>query len=108
MPWVTEKFCREGETLRLFMIECAPVSCHELWFAVTALSDEVEGGPGVFVTLPDSVVRKGLATGWTPGVGKPDRGSYRLDVELPASERELLALQQLLEASYATAFDSPR
>jgi hypothetical protein len=106
-PWVADRPCGERETLRLFMIECAPLSCRQLWFAITALGEEGEGGPGIFVTLPDSIVRKGLTSGWTSRAEKPARGRYLLDVELPACEQELLALQQLLEASYATAFDSP-
>jgi hypothetical protein len=88
------------------MIECDPLSCRQLWFAITAL-DDAEGGPGVFVTLPDSVVSKGFAGG-TARVEQAERGRYLLDVELPACEQELSALQHLLEARYASAFDSPR
>jgi hypothetical protein len=107
-PWVAEIPCRDRETLNLFMIECAPLSCRQLWFAITALGDEAAGGPGVFVTLPESVMRKGLTSKWTARVEEPESGRYFVDVALPACEPELLALQQLLEASYATAFDSAR
>jgi len=104
---VAEIPCRDRETLGIFMIECAPLSCRQLWFAITALSEEVEGGPGIFVTLPESVVRNGLTTGWAARDEQPQWGRYFVDVELPACEQELLALQQMLEASYATAFDWP-
>jgi hypothetical protein len=106
-PRVPDRPCRERETIRLFMIECPPLSCRQLWFAITALSEEVEGGPGIFVTLPDSIVRKGLTSGWTSRAEKAKWGHYLVDVELPACEQELLALQQLLEAIYTAAFDSP-
>jgi hypothetical protein len=105
---VAEIPCRDRQTLRIFMIECAPLSCRQLWFAISALSDEVDGGPGIFVTLPESVVRKGLTSGWNTRVEKLEPELCFVDVELPACEQELLALQQLLEASYATAFGSPR
>jgi hypothetical protein len=107
MPWVSEQPGRERDTLTLFMIDCIPLSCHEPWFAITARGDEVEGGPGVVVTLPDRLGPRTFANGWKPRVKTAQRGRYLKDVQLPACEQELLALQQLLKASYASAFDSP-
>jgi hypothetical protein len=37
-------------------MDCAPLSCHEPWFATHAFDDDTNDGPGIVVILPDAVV----------------------------------------------------
>jgi hypothetical protein len=55
MPWVVESPCGARERLKLFMLDCTPLSCHEPWFAINAIDDNVDDTPGIFVILPDAV-----------------------------------------------------
>jgi len=45
MPWVAESPSRDR--LKLFMLECPPLCCHEPWFAISAVDDETDDVPGM-------------------------------------------------------------
>ena len=54
MPWVAESPSGARERLKLFVLDCAPLSCHEPWFAISAVDDDTDDVPGVVVVLSDA------------------------------------------------------
>jgi hypothetical protein len=104
MPWVIESPCGARERLRLFMLKCTPLSCHEHWFAINAIDDNLDDGPGIFVILQDAVVDRATAIGCGAGVEAIGKGRSITAIGLPTSEKELRELQHLLRVTYTTAF----
>jgi hypothetical protein len=105
MPWVVESPCDARETLKLFMLDCAPLSCHEPWFAIHAIEDDPEDGPGIIVILPESVADRVSAIGPTGGLEPIGSRRSITAIGLPTSGEEFQALQRLLEVTYAAAFE---
>jgi len=68
MPWVIESSCGARERLRLFMLKCSPLSCHEPWFAINAIDDNLDNGPAIFVILQDAAADRATAIGYGAGV----------------------------------------
>jgi hypothetical protein len=104
MPWVVESSPGVGERLNLFVLDCAPLSCHEPWFAISALDDDTDDVPGIVVILSDAVAeRAALIDG---GAGFARIGSQRsiTVMRLPTSEQDFRALRLLLEITYTAAF----
>jgi hypothetical protein len=106
MPWVVENPCDVRETLKLFMLDCSPLSCHEPWFAINAIDDDTDDGSGILVILPDSIADRATAIGHAVGIETIGRGRSITAIGLPTSENEFQALQRLLEVTYAAAFES--
>ena len=106
MPWVVESSDQIEGVLRVFVIDCDLLSCHEPWFAVNELNGEAEVGPGLFVVLPDSLLRRGLAEEWAVGQERIGGNRCLSAVELPMCPAELVALQQMLFVSYSSGFES--
>ncbi len=105
MPWVVEKAGTAGETLKLFLVSCNALSCHEPWFAISAFENDLDNGPGIFVVLPDVVADRAAAIGCAAGIEAIGRRRSITAIGLPTSEGEFEALQRLLEVTYAAAFD---
>jgi hypothetical protein len=105
MPWVVESPCAVRETLKLFVLECTPLACHEPWFAINAIDDDTDDGPGIIVILPDAVADRATATGGRAGIEPIGSRRSITAIGLPTSEKEFQALQRLLEVTYAAAFD---
>jgi hypothetical protein len=104
MPWVVESPCGARERLKLFVLDCTPLSCHEPWFALNAIDDNIDDVPGIFVILPDAVANRATAIGCRAGIEPIGRQRSITAIGFPTSANEFQALQQLLEATYAAAF----
>ena len=105
MPWVVERPSTARETLRLFVVNCGPLSCHEPWFAINAIDDDIDHGPGIFVILPDAVADRAKAIGCAAGIEPIGKQRSITAIGLPTSEGEFEALQRLLEVTYSEVFD---
>jgi hypothetical protein len=105
MPWVAESPCGERETLRLFMLDCGPLSCREPWFAINVIDDDTDDGPGIVVILPDAIADRATAIGHAAGIEPIGRGRSITAIGLPTSGSEFQALQRLLEVTYTAAFE---
>lgn len=105
MPWVVESPCAAREMLKLFVIDCTPLSCHEPWFAINAIDDDTDDGPGIIVILSDAVADRVTAMGRTAGIERIGKRRSITAIGLPTSEEEFQALQRLLEVIYAAAFE---
>jgi hypothetical protein len=104
MPWVVESSCGARERLRLFMLDCAPLSCHEPWFAINAVDDDTDDVSGIVVILSDAVAERATSIGGGAGIARIGRQHSITSIGLPTSEQEFQALQQLLEVTYVAAF----
>jgi hypothetical protein len=104
MPWVVESSPGAQERLNLFMLDCAPLSCHQPWFAVSALDDDTDDVPRIVVILSDRIAER--VTSIDGGAGLARIGGQRsiTVIGLPTSEHELQALQRLLGVTYTAAF----
>jgi hypothetical protein len=107
MPWVVESPCGPWERLKLFMLDCAPLSCHEPWFAINEVDDETDDASGIVVVLSDAVADRATSIGCGGGITPIGRQRSITAIGLPTSEQEFQALQQLLEVTYAAAFGPP-
>jgi hypothetical protein len=105
MPWVVESPCGARGTLKLFMLDCSPLSCHEPWFAINTLDGDSEDGPGVLVILPDAMADRATTIGHAAGIKPIGRGRSITAIGLPISGSEFEALQRLLEVTYTAAFE---
>jgi hypothetical protein len=105
MPWVAESPCVARETLKLFVLDCTPLSCHEPWFAINAIDDDTDDGPGIVVILPDAVADRVTAMGCTAGLERIRTRRSIAAIRLPTSAEDFQALQRLLEVTYASAFE---
>jgi hypothetical protein len=104
MPWVVEGPCAARATLKLFMLDCTPLSCQEPWFAINAIEDDTDDGPGIFVILPDAMADRAAAIGCTAERSSSGGPARSPPIALPTSEEEFQALPRLLEVTYAAAF----
>lgn len=105
MPWVVERQCATGETLKLFMLDCTPLSCHEPWFAINAIDDDIDSGSGIVMMLPDAVVDRATAIGSAAGIEPIGTGRSITVIGFPTSENEFRALQRFLEVTYAVILE---
>jgi hypothetical protein len=105
MPWVVETPCGARGTLKLFMLECSPLSCHEPWFAINPMDGGSEDRPGVLVILPDAMADRATTIGHAAGIEPIGRGRSVTAIGLPISGSEFEALQRLLEVTYTAAFE---
>jgi|GEM_PF-5097521 hypothetical protein len=108
MPWVAESPCTAREMLKLFVLDCTPLSCHEPWFAINSIDDDTDDGPGIIVIFSDAVADRATATGCTGELERIGRRRSITAIGLPTSEEEFQALQRLLEVTYAAAFESSK
>jgi hypothetical protein len=104
MPWVAESPSRER--LKLFMLECPLLCCHEPWFAISAVDDDTDDVPGIVVILSDAIAERATSIGGDAGIARIDGQRSITVIGLPTSEQELQALQRLLEVTYTAAFGS--
>jgi hypothetical protein len=104
IPWVIESACGARERLMLFVLDCPPLSRHEPWFAISAIDDSIDDGPGIVVILPDAVADRATVIGGRVGIEPIGKRRSITAIALPASEKEFQALQKLLEVTYAAAF----
>jgi hypothetical protein len=104
MPWVAQSRSGARERLKLFVLDCAPLSCHEPWFAISAVDDDTDDVPGVVVVLSDAVAERATSIGGGAGIAPIGRQRSITVIGLPTSEQELRALQRLLEVTYNAAF----
>src|ERR1700722_3011118 len=104
MPWVVESPCDAREPLKLFMLDCAPLSCHEPWFAINAIEEDPDDVPGIIVILPEAVADRATAIGCRLGFEPTGRRRSLTAIGFPTSGEEFQALQRLLEVTYAAAF----
>jgi hypothetical protein len=86
------------------MLGCAPLSCHEPWFAISAVDDDTDDVPGVVVILSDAVAERATSIGGGAGIARIGRQRSITVIGLPTSEQEFQALQRLLEVTYDAAF----
>jgi hypothetical protein len=108
MPWVTERVSSDPETLRQFMINCRPLSCHEPWFAIMSHIGRQADWVEPIVVLPETVARRGFATGWPIVSEKFAEARPHIGLEMPICPVEFAALQQMLTAGYCWTFASHR
>src|ERR1700735_2483208 len=54
MPWVVESSRGARQKLKLFMLDCTPLSCREPWFAINEVDNDTEDVPGIVVILKDT------------------------------------------------------
>jgi hypothetical protein len=104
MPWVVESPCGARQGLKLFMLDCTPLSCHEPWFAINAGDDDTEDVPGIVVILSDAVAERATSIGGVAGIVRIGSRRSITAIGLPTSQGEFKALQQLLKVTYAAAF----
>jgi hypothetical protein len=82
-----------------------PVVLREPWFAINAIDDDTDDGPGIIVILSDAVADRVTAMGRTAGIERIGKRRSITAIGLPTSEEEFQALQRLLEVIYAAAFE---
>lgn len=58
MPWVVASSAGTREGVNLLMLDCDPLSCHEPWFAISALDDDTDDVPGIVVIISDTVAER--------------------------------------------------
>ena len=87
------------------MLDRTPLSCDEPWFAINVIDDDTYDAPGSHVILPDAVVDRATAIGGTAGIEPIGSGRSITAIGLPTSAHEFHALQQLLQVTYAAAFE---
>jgi hypothetical protein len=104
MPWVVERPSGAEDTLRLFVLDCPLLSCHEPWFAILAIDDDTDSGPWIVVVLPDEVACRAEGMD-TAGIERIGTRRSIITIGLPTSEEELHAVQLLLEMAYGAAFE---
>ena len=104
MPWVVESDPGVGERVDLFVLHCAPLSCHEPWFAITALDDDTDDLPGIVAILSDTVAERAALMDGGAGIARIGRQRSITVMGLPTSDQDLRALQRLLEITYTSAF----
>ena len=104
MPWVVESPCDTRDGLKLFMLDCEPLSRHEPWFAINAFDDDTLDSPGIFVSLPNAVADRATSFASWVGIEPIARRRSITAIGLPTCEGEFQALQQLLEITYVAAF----
>jgi hypothetical protein len=105
MPWVVESPSDARETLNLFMLDCAPLSCHEPWFAINAIEEDSDDVPGIIVILPEALADRASAIGCMTGIEPIGRRRSITAIGFPTSGEEFETLQRLLEVTYAAAFE---
>jgi hypothetical protein len=105
MPWVVEHPTQER--LKLFMLECPPLCCHEPWFAISTVDDDSDDVPGIVVILSDAIAERATSIGGGAGIARIGGQRSITVIGLPTSEQELQALQRLLEVTYIAAFGPP-
>jgi hypothetical protein len=109
LPWAVELPPTEKPGFgRLLVVDCPVLACREPWFAVNALGDGLDDGPGVLVVVPDFVAQRGVAVGWAVGIAQLAGDRTMIAVALPTTSAEFGALQRLLEVAYSAAFDHAR
>jgi hypothetical protein len=108
MPWVVETPESGREPNPIFVIDCSELSCHRLWFCIEAANEEWGADQGLYAVLPDALAQRAVASGWAYGLEKVCDARSMTYLELPTCAAELSALQRVLEAGYACAFDSSR
>jgi hypothetical protein len=106
MPWVVESPFGARETLRLFMLDCEPLSCREPWFAIHEVDGLGGQGPGVLVILQDALVGRIMAISGSAGIEPIGRGRSITAIGFPTTEEEFQALLELLGITYAAVFES--
>jgi hypothetical protein len=90
--------------MKLFMLDCTPLSCHEPWFAINEADDGTEDAPVIVVILSDTVAEKATSIYRGAGIARIGRLRSITAIGMPTSEQEFQALQQLLEVTYVAAF----
>ena len=87
------------------MLDCDPLSCHEPWFAISALDDDTDDVPGIVVIISDTVAERAAFIDGGAGIARIGGLAPVAVMRLPTpSEQDLRALQRLLEITYAGAF----
>ena len=105
MPWVVETQVTAEERFRLFVVDCPDLSRHAPWFAVETIPEgEFALDHGIYLILPQDLVRSGVENGWAMGDEVVGAQRSLTAVASPTSDEEFRALQRLLEGTYEAAF----
>jgi len=106
MPWVVETDVAAHDRTRVFVVDCPFLSRRAPWFAVETVPEgEVAFVRGIYLILPQDLVRRGVEKGWAVGSEVVSEQRSLTAVASPTSDKEFRALQGLLADTYETAFE---